>query len=130
MNRKQLEERLIDFAVIIAGIINEMPNTKFANHLASQLIRKSTSPALNYGEAQGAESKKDFVHKMSLVLKELRESHICLKILMRTQSFHEKNTVQKAIRESNELISIFYRSIQTASSYGGNIKKDRKSLRR
>jgi four helix bundle protein len=58
MNRKELENRLIDFAVISADIINEMPNNKFSNHLASQLVRSCTSPALNYGETQGAESKK------------------------------------------------------------------------
>lgn len=58
-----------------------MPNNKFANHLAGQLVRSCTSPALNYGETQGAESKKDFIHKMSVVLKELRESLNCLKII-------------------------------------------------
>jgi four helix bundle protein len=72
MNREVLEERLIQFAVMTAAIINEMPNTKFSNHLSGQLVRSCTSPALNYGEAQGAESKKDFIHKMSVVLKELR----------------------------------------------------------
>lgn len=116
MNRKQLEEKLIEFAVLSAEIINEMPNTKFANHLAKQLVRSCTSPALNYGETQGAESKKDFIHKMSVVLKELRESHICLKMIKRTKSYHSDIPVNEAISECNELVSIFYRSIQTASS--------------
>ena len=116
MNRKELEERLIEFAVISAEIINRMPNNKFANHLANQLVRSCTSPALNYGETQGAESKKDFIHKMSVVLKELRESHNCLRIIKRSNSCHSESSVTKAISECNELISIFYRSVQTASN--------------
>ena len=115
MNRKELEERLIEFAVISAEIINRMPNNKFANHLANQLVRSCTSPALNYGETQGAESKKDFIHKMSVVLKELRESHNCLKIIKRTRSYHSESPINAAISECDELVSIFYKSVQTAS---------------
>ena len=127
MNRKILEERLINFAVITAEIINKMPNTKFANHLAGQLVRSCTSPALNYGETQGAESTKDFVHKMSVVLKELRESLNCLKIINRTTSYHPETPIDKVISECDELVSIFYKSVQTASN---RKQTDRKSLRR
>jgi len=116
MNFKILEERLIHFAVITAAIINKVPNTNFANHLSGQLVRSCTSPALNYGETQGAESKKDFIHKMSVVLKELGESLICLRIIKRTKSFHSKEPVNNAISECDELVSIFYRSVQTASN--------------
>ena len=63
MNKYDLEERLIEFSVLIIEIVNEMPNTKAGNHLSGQLVRSGTSPALNYGEAQSAESKKDFIHK-------------------------------------------------------------------
>ncbi|TVR36324.1 MAG: four helix bundle protein [Balneolaceae bacterium] len=115
MNRKELEDRLIDFAVTTAEIIREMPNDKFANHLANQLVRSCTSPALNYGETQGAESTKDFIHKMSVVLKELRESLICLIIIKRSGSYQSEDIVKRTIAESNELVSIFYRSIQTAN---------------
>jgi four helix bundle protein len=115
MNRKILEDKLIDFAVLTAEIINEMPKNKFSNHLANQLVRSCTSSALNYGETQGAESKKDFIHKMSVVLKELRESHNCLRIIKRSNSYHSESSVSKAISECNELVSIFYRSVQTAS---------------
>src|SRR6056297_734752 len=114
MNRKVLEERLIDFAVLIAAIINEMPNDKFSNHLANQLVRSCTSPALNHGQTQGAESKKDCIHKMSIVLKELRESHNCLRIIKRSNSCQSESSVIQAISECNELVSIFYRSVQTA----------------
>lgn len=104
-----------------------MPNTKFANNLANQLVRSCTSPPLNYGETQGAESKKDFIHKMSVVLKELRESLICLKIIQRTKLLQSELTLEKAITECNELVAIFYRSIETASK---RAKTDRKPLRR
>lgn len=127
MNRKKLEDRLIKFSVKTAEIINEMPNTKFANHLANQLVRSCTSPALNYGETQAAESKKDFIHKMSVVLKELRESLICLKIIKRRALCQSIKSLDNIIIECNELVSIFYRSIETASNRN---RKDRKSLRR
>jgi four helix bundle protein len=116
MNRKELEERLIEFSVNTAEVINNMPNNKFANHLASQLVRSCTSPALNYGETQSAESTKDFVHKMSIVLKKLRESLNCLKIIKRTNSYHSDSPINKVITECNELVAIFYRSVQSASN--------------
>ena len=76
-----LEERLIDFVLQLDEITEKLPSTRLSNHLASQIVRSSTSPALNYGEAQTAESQKDFVHKMQVILKELRETKICLKII-------------------------------------------------
>ena len=79
MNKYDLEERLIDFSVLIIAIVNEMANSKAGKHLSGQLVRSGTSVSLNYGEAQGAESKKDFIHKMKLILKELRETFVCLK---------------------------------------------------
>ena len=116
MNRQELEDRLIDFAVFTSKIINDMPKDKFSNNLANQLVRSCTSPALNYGETQAAESKKDFVHKMSIVLKELRESHICLRVIKRSKSYKSEQSVDKAIAECNELVSIFYRSVQTVNN--------------
>ena len=81
MNKYDLEERLIDFLVLIIEIVNEMPNSKAGNHLSGQLVRSGTSISLNYGEAQSAESKKDFIHKMKVILKELRETFVCMKII-------------------------------------------------
>jgi len=78
-----LEERLIDFAVIITDIVEALPNTRLGNYIAGQLVRSGLSPALNYGEAQSAESRNDFIHKMKIILKELRESMISLKIIER-----------------------------------------------
>ena len=114
MNKFDLEERLIEFSVLIIHIVNETPNSKAGNHLSGQLVRSGTSVALNYGEAQSAESKKDFIHKMKVILKELRETFICLKIIHRTKLFHTDSKIIKAKKENNELISIFVKSIETA----------------
>lgn len=117
MDKFELEERLIDFAVLIIEIVNELPNTKAGNHLAGQLVRSGTSPALNYGEAQSGESRKDFIHKIKVVLKELRETFVCLKIIHKTK-LYPKNSgekkLQSAMNENNELIAIFVKSVETA----------------
>ena len=81
-NKKyNLEKRLIDFAVRIINVVEALPNTRAGNHIAGQLVRCGTSPAPNYGEAQSAESRNDFIHKIKIVLKELRETKVCLKII-------------------------------------------------
>jgi len=114
MTKKDLEERLINFSVLIIEITDEMPDKKAANHLAGQLVRSGTSPSLNYGEAQSAESRKDFVHKIKVVLKELRESFVCLKIIERAKLYKTKEKIDYALIENNELISIFVKSVETA----------------
>jgi four helix bundle protein len=114
LNKNDLEERLIDFAVQIIEIANEMPNTQTGTHLAGQIIRSGTSPALNYGEAQSAESRKDFIHKIKIILKELRETFVCLKIIHKAKLFKAKDKVKSALQENNELISIFVKSVATA----------------
>src|SRR3989304_6026480 len=78
-----LEERLIDFAVRIIRTAESLPKTKAGNHIAGQLIRCGTSPAPNYGEAQSAESRSDFIHKMKVSLKELRETRIWLLMIVK-----------------------------------------------
>ncbi len=76
-NRKyDLENRLLDFSVRMINIVEVLPNTRAGNHIAGQLIRCGTSPAPNYGEAQSAESRNDFIHKIKIVLKELRETNV------------------------------------------------------
>ena len=94
VNKFDLEERLINFAVLIIDIVEEMPNKKSANHLSGQLIRSGTSPALNYGEAQSGESMKDFIHKIKIVLKELRETYICLKIIYISKLFKSEEKLK------------------------------------
>ena len=108
-----LEDRLIDFAVAIIGIVESLPNSKAGNHIANQLIRSGTSPAPNYGEARSAESRKDFVHKMKISLKELRETMIWLKIVDRIRTDHCPG-LPEVIGECDELIAIFVSSTKTA----------------
>jgi four helix bundle protein len=114
MNKRDLEERLINFAVLIVQIVETMNDSRAGNHLASQLLRSGTSPALNYGEAQSGESRKDFIHKIKIVLKELRESFVCLQIIQRTRLNRLEEKIKEAIHENNELISIFVTSVATA----------------
>jgi four helix bundle protein len=109
-----LEDRFIDFAIAISVIVESLHKTKFGNQLGNQLIRCGTSPALNYGEAQGAESPKDFIHKLKIVLKELRESLVCLKMIKRKPLVTESNKLELIIQETNELISIMVKSIKTS----------------
>ncbi len=111
----ELQDRLIDFAVRIINVIESLPNSKAGNHIASQLVRSGTSPAPNYGEAQSAESRKDFIHKMKVALKELRESWVWLKIIER-KPLVEPSKMAEVIKECDELIAIFAASVKTADS--------------
>ncbi|MBN4081342.1 four helix bundle protein, partial [Caldithrix abyssi] len=86
MNKsEQLENRLIDFAVDIMNLAETLPNTRSGNYISGQIIRSGTAPALLYGEVRAAESKKDFIHKMKIALKELRETLVSLKIILKKQ---------------------------------------------
>ena len=114
-NKKyDLEDRLIQFALLIIDIVEMLPNTRAGNHIAGQLIRSGTSPAFNYGEAQVAESRDDFIHKMKICLKELKETHIAVQIIRRKPLIKDFTKLDKGITECKELISIFVRSIETA----------------
>ena len=108
-----LEDRLVDFACMCLDVCDLLPNTKTGNNLEHQLSKSGTAPALIYGEAQAAESRADFIHKMCLVLKEIKESRINLKIIKR-KPVMVNDKVDKAFNESNELMAIFIRSIETA----------------
>ena len=110
-----LENRLIDFAIRISEVVEALPKTKLANQVGNQMIKSGTSPALNYGEAQSAESLNDFIHKMKVVLKELRETYICLKIIIRKPLITPVSKLDGILQENNELISIFVKSIETAT---------------
>ena len=113
MNPKELENRLIQFAVLIIKITDELPNSKAASNIANQIVRSGTSPALNYGEAQSAESKNDFIHKIQIVLKELRETFVALRIIQEAELLKNSEQLTEAIAENNELISIFVSTINT-----------------
>ncbi len=109
-----LEDRLIDFAVKIIYVAESLPKTKAGNHIAGQLIRCGTAPAPNYGEAQDAESRADFIHKMKVSLKELRETKIWLLITGKANLIKPASKLEPLIDESNQLISIFVASVKTA----------------
>jgi four helix bundle protein len=113
LRKHDLEERLIDFASNCIDVAESLPKTLAGNHIASQLVRSSSSPALHYGEAQSAESLSDFIHKMKVCLKELRETFNCLRLIKRKKWFEEGYLI-KIITENNELISIFVSSLKTA----------------
>jgi len=94
-----LEDRLVNFAVTILDITEKLPNTYAANHLAKQITRSGTAPALLYGEAQAAESRADFIHKMKIALKELRETFICTKIIYKKKYRERKFRERKRSKE-------------------------------
>ncbi len=107
-----LENRLMEFTIRILNVVESLPENKVCNYLGGQLLRSGSSPALNYGEAQAAESRKDFIHKLRVILKELKETRICLTLL------HRKSYVtdESLIEESAELVAIFAKSISTAQT--------------
>ncbi len=92
-----LEERLIDFAVRIIRTSESLPKTRVGNHIAGQLIRSGTSYAPNYGEAQSAESRVDFIHKMKICLKELRETKVWLLMIRRAKLLSPASKLQLLI---------------------------------
>jgi four helix bundle protein len=108
-----LEDRLIKFACICLEICDLLPNSRTGQNLEFQLSKSSTASALVYGEAQAAESKPDFIHKVKIVLKELRETKVNLRIIMEKPVLVEAK-LHIALQEANELIAIFIKSIETA----------------
>ena len=109
-----LEERLIAFAVRAIRVAESLPKTPVGNHIRGQLSRSGTSPAPNYGEAQSAESRSDFVHKLKIVLKELRETRVWLLMILRAELLKSAR-LSPLIQETDELIAIFVASTRTAS---------------
>lgn len=109
-----LEDRLVDFSIQVIDIAEKLPNTRGANHVGGQMVRSGTSPALNYGEAQEAESRKDFIHKMGICRKELRETKTALKILIKRPYKEVAPQSEMALKECLELLAIFSKSIDTA----------------
>ena len=107
-----LEERFIDFAVRIVRLTRSIPKDYASQYYGKQILRSGGAPALLYGEAQGAESRKDFRHKLSIAVKELRETHVNLKIIAKSGIAPEEK-LGELIDECNELISILTASIKT-----------------
>ena len=116
MNERKydLEERLLEYSMRIVKLVEKLPNTRAGNHVAGQLLKSGTSPYPNHGEAQAAESKKDFIHKMRICLKELRESKRWQKLIQRVPLVKPPDRVDDLLQETEELIKIFVSSIRTA----------------
>lgn len=114
MNKYQLEERIIDYSVIILKIASSIQKTRPGFVLGGQIIKSGTSSALNYGEALGAESKKDFIHKIQIVIKELKETYVALKIIKKADLYSDLGLLEEALNETNQLISIFVKTVVTS----------------
>jgi four helix bundle protein len=109
-----LGERLLAFTVLIIEIVEMLPNTKTGHHVAGQLLRSGTAPYPNHGEAQAAESPKDFIHKLRISLKELRETYRWLRLIKRVPLIPTADLLDEVLEETDELIRIFVASIQTS----------------
>ena len=110
----ELENRLIDFAVRIVKLSAKLPKTIAGRHVANQILRSGTSPAPNYGEARGAESHADFIHKLRIVLKELNETSIWLRIILRSGLLQQR-LLESIVQENVELCRIFAATLKSAT---------------
>ena len=111
----ELEERLLKYSVGIIDLVDRLPGTRSGSHVAGQLLRSGTSPLPNHGEAQAAESRNDFIHKMRICLKELREARRWLRLIHRSPRMKNTSQASSLIEETEELIKIFFTSIRTAA---------------
>ncbi|MBM4135925.1 MAG: four helix bundle protein [Nitrospira sp.] len=109
----ELADRLLDYTVRIIKLVKSLPNTIIGKHIGGQLLRSGTSPGSNYEESRGAESRADFIHKLGIVLKELKETRFWLKVVLRSEIL-EPERVEPLIQESMELCAIIAKSIVTA----------------
>jgi four helix bundle protein len=112
--RYDLEDRLLNFAVDVVELTESLPNTRAGNHVAGQLLRCGTSPLSNHGEVEAAESRKDFLHKLRICLKELREMKRWLRLVSRLRRLGEPANLNACLDEIEELIRIFAASVRTA----------------
>jgi len=116
-NQFDLEERLLEYAARVIRLVEKLPDTRAGNHVAGQLLRSGTSPLPNHGEAQAAESRRDFVHKMKICHKELRESRRWLRLIQQVPLLKPAQ-VQPLADETEELVRIFAASLRTAQQRG------------
>lgn len=112
--KKEMQKRFIDFAAEVLLASGSMNKSFEAWHLKRQIVRSSTSCALNYGEAQHAESSRDFIHKLSIVLKELRETQVNIQLLNKVGLCIEGNNLEYLLSECDQLIAIMFSTIKTA----------------
>lgn len=114
MRSYDLENRLVEYTCRMIDVVESLPNTRAGNYIGGQLIRSCNSPTFNYAEAQGAESMADFIHKLGICLKELKECRTALKIIIRKQLIFPARRLQGILSETEELIAILAKSRATA----------------
>ncbi len=117
-----LEDRLVEYTCRMIEVVEALPNTRAGHYIAGQLIRSCHSPSFNYGEVQAAESIKDFLHKMGIVLKELKECRIAIKIIMKKELIKPLAKLENVYNETEQLIAIIAKGIATAR------KNDKKNM--
>ena len=110
-----LDDRLLEYSAAIVRFVEALAKTKAGNHVGGQLLRSGTSPYFNHGEAEAAESPRDFVHKMGVCLKELRETKRALRLTRKVPLVESPAAVDPLLVETEELIKIFFVSIRTAN---------------
>lgn len=115
MTPEELSNRLLEFAARIGKVVDALPDTRMGRHIAGQLVRCGTSPPPNYEEACAAESRADFIHKLMIVLKELRESRCWLRMIIRTELLAE-DRLRELVDESSQLCNIIGQSVVTAKA--------------
>jgi len=115
MTPSELSERLLNFAAKIGKLVENLPETRLGRHIAGQLIRSGTSPAPNYEEACAAESRADFIHKLRIVLKELRESRCWLRLIQISELLPGEKELPCLLSESTQLCNIVGQSVATAT---------------
>jgi four helix bundle protein len=111
--QRELSERLLDFGVRVIKVVEAMPGTLVGRRIGDQLLRSGTSVGANYEEARAAESTADFVHKLQLSLKELRESYYWLVLLSKAKTLPQ-NKLEQLINESHQLRAILSKAVATA----------------
>ncbi|MBI4929587.1 MAG: four helix bundle protein [Bacteroidetes bacterium] len=114
-----IEDRLVNYTCRMIDVVEALPQTRAGNYIAGQLIKSCHSPTFNYGEAQAAESRDDFIHKLAVVLKELKECRSALKIIRKKEMIKPAVKLTEIYKETEELIAIIGKSIKTAEKNKG-----------
>lgn len=126
--RYDLEDRLLEYSADVIRLVERLPETRAGNHIAGQLLRSGTSPLPNHGEAQAAESRSDFIHKLRICLKELRETRRWLLLIQRALLLKPASQVDPLISETEALIKIFFTSIRTAKKPALKVERSASSV--
>jgi four helix bundle protein len=109
-----LEDRFVEYGCRMIDVVEALPNTRAGNYIAGQLVKSCISPTFNYREVQGAESRNDFIHKLGVVLKELKECRTALKIIRRKELIKPVKRTDELVEETEQLVAIIAKSIETA----------------